>query len=259
MACPVGQTGSITQQRTWSCSGAPSWIYQPDAWVEISNTCTPSAVTCPGGPVGWGGYCAGSLPALTVGEVAGVTNVAPEFVGSANFQCAGGGAWVEMASSCGCPGGMVLVNGLCVNQVVDMCLNLLGDQDPVPAGYNTTNVSGPGYCCPTGQTWNGSTCQAATCTAFNVSGRCNAFGCNANFSYEVLFQVNGGNFANAPPDWVTVKDALYGQCALFHNITAPGSSGSVTTPLGSTGWCNSWYEPELFETFVTWAGQICGP
>jgi hypothetical protein len=227
--------------------------------VEISNTCTPSAVTCPGGPVGWGGYCAGSLPALTVGEVAGVTNVAPVFVGSANFQCGGGGAWVEMASSCGCPGGMVLVNGLCVNQVVDMCLNLLGDQDPVPAGYNTTNVSGPGYCCPTGQTWNGSTCQAATCTAFNVSGRCNAFGCNANFSYEVLFQVNGGNFANAPPDWVTVKDALYDQCALFHNITAPGSSGSVTTPLGSTGWCNSWYEPELFETFVTWAGQICGP
>jgi hypothetical protein len=260
VACPVGQTGSITQQRTWSCSGAPSWIYQPDAWVEISNTCTPSAVTCPGGPVGWGGYCAGSLPAMSVGETAGASNETPVFVGSASFQCGGGGAWVEMASSCGCPVGYVQSGGACVlNNPVDFCLNIPGDQPSVPGGYNSTTGAPGGYCCPSGQNWNGSTCQAATCTAFNVSGRCNAFGCNVNFSYEVLFQVNGGNFATAPPDWVTVKDALYDQCALFHNITEPGSSGSVTTPLGSTGWCNSWYEPELFETFVTWAGQICSP
>jgi hypothetical protein len=197
---------------------------------------------------------------MSVGETAGASNETPVFVGSASFQCGGGGAWVEMASSCGCPVGYVQSGGACVlNNPVDFCLNIPGDQPSVPGGYNSTTGAPGGYCCPSGQNWNGSTCQAATCTAFNVSGRCNAFGCNVNFSYEVLFQVNGGNFATAPPDWLTVKDALYDQCALFHNITAPGSSGSVTTPLGSTGWCNSWYEPELFETFVTWAGQICSP
>jgi hypothetical protein len=161
VACPVGQTGSITQQRTWSCSGAPSWIYQPDAWVEISNTCTPSAVTCPGGPVGWGGYCAGSLPALTVGEVAGVTNVAPVFVGSANFQCTGAGSWVETSSSCGCPVGQTLAEGTCIPAIpTDFCLNLPGEQLSVPGGYTSTTGAPGGYCCPFGQTWDGAQCVA---------------------------------------------------------------------------------------------------
>ncbi|MFN9574241.1 MAG: hypothetical protein ACK58P_14650 [Betaproteobacteria bacterium] len=261
VACPVGQTGSITQQRTWSCSGAPSWIYQPDAWVEISNTCMPSAMTCPAGPASWGSYCTGTLPSGSVGDNATVPNLTAPYSGSAVFQCTGSLSWMQVSSACvGCPPGQSLINGVCTpDPPVDLCLNLPGDQGSVPPGYSTTNGGGPGYCCPTGQNWNGSTCQAATCTAFNVSGRCNAFGCNMNFAYEVLVQVNGGNFATAPPDWVTVKDALYDQCALFHNITTPGISGSVTTPLGSTGWCNSWYEPDLYETFVTWAGQICSP
>ena len=172
VACPVGQTGSITQQRTWSCSGAPSWIYQPDAWVEISNTCTPSAVTCPGGPVGWGGYCAGSLPAMSVGETAGVSNETPVFVGSASFQCGGGGAWVEMASSCGCPVGYVQSGGACVlNNPVDFCLNIPGDQPSVPGGYNSTTGAPGGYCCPSGQNWNGSTCEASLVGTMSLSGQ----------------------------------------------------------------------------------------
>lgn len=61
LACPAGQVGSITQQRTYSCVGT-TWT--PSAYVTIANTCTTPTCTppqpateqqtlsCPAGQVG---------------------------------------------------------------------------------------------------------------------------------------------------------------------------------------------------------------
>lgn len=58
-ACPSGQLGSITDQRSFVCSGAGAW----GSWGQIANSCTPACsapasategrtLTCPNGQVG---------------------------------------------------------------------------------------------------------------------------------------------------------------------------------------------------------------
>lgn len=67
LACPAGQSGSITQTHGWDSAPAPDyWVAQP--WATTSNTCTPG---CEGGaPAYWkvdcsAPYCDTTTPALS--------------------------------------------------------------------------------------------------------------------------------------------------------------------------------------------------
>lgn len=51
--CPVGQTGQIDYKRSYSCSGAPAWSWNPGDWTETNNTCAGS------------NSCTGTAPAST--------------------------------------------------------------------------------------------------------------------------------------------------------------------------------------------------
>lgn len=90
LACPVGQTGTITQRRTYTSAPSPTcWTAGP--WVETSNTC---ASTC--GPRPANETRNATCPAGMTGSI----TESRSYTAAAFPTCWTAGAWTQTSNTC---------------------------------------------------------------------------------------------------------------------------------------------------------------
>lgn len=171
--CPSGQVGSITQNRTYNCSGEGNW----NPWITTSNTCVAcpapesQALSCPSGQVGtisqsrtyncsgqgsWGAWTTTSntctaCPApesrtqdCSAGQYGAITQ-------SRSFTCSGQGNWgnwTTTSNTCAaCPAATTASETQWVNVSVACPSGQLGTNAWQKEQKRTRSVS---YSCPAG-------------------------------------------------------------------------------------------------------------
>jgi hypothetical protein len=173
------QTATIDNQ-AHGYSGQRVLLCTNGSLSVASETCNAVVANCATSPASWSQNnitCSGQLPATNHGLTASVVSTAPATTGSASYLCTNGSWSLNAGSTCAgnCPPGFTFdpVSLQCKNDPPDVCLNIPGIQIDIPLGYTSTTGDAriPGYCCPTGQTWNGTMCVApATDVCPNIPG-----------------------------------------------------------------------------------------
>lgn len=107
LACPAGQTGSITQARSMSCNTS-NGTWTLGSWYQSGSTCvTPPPAACDAGStsLNWGAGCSynGHVTQTAVGATITLRNQNPAFTtnSSQTYRCnSGPGGWALVLQDC---------------------------------------------------------------------------------------------------------------------------------------------------------------